>query len=601
MSNGKPPQLAPDSTYDPCGRCTVRHWLGYWVPDRHGLWRDEFGQGRGERNPTMALDPAVKKTLISIASSLARPEELSPGEYFMLRFRSSRGRDLGGTPMVLTQHWWDTVFVPLLLDLERMHVVVHLVRVFRNDVQVRSTMTLPAPVIRSNSGNRASWPLPKSSMRGLLNNLRSRNRRRRSRLSRPLTVGSNLRPSPEASENTFLRGYVSWTDESQSLETVPYASYVRTWSGSRTPGFGRKRRGSLPNNSHSVNLRRVSINNEYRRETRFDLEGDLASDITVFDRYRSQGFAPAEPFHNDSAYDKALKRLLDRSNGMSANLAQDFAQVGMTVNLISDAARRIAGAGRDIKRGNILGAVQTLWRNGTPRFKRGKEPNSFAGDAASNWLALQYGWKPLLQSVQGSMEALARYNLADYSVQKVSASATAKSESVLSHATNDISPTALGETKFKSRTQVKIGVSYRYEDKLLAFLGQTGFTNPLNLAWEILPFSFVADWFLPIGPYLETLSAWHGLTFLDGFITRYTEERVTGAIYFSGQLNINVGSPGLILNEYAGAYRRTWVKLDRTKLNSFPSARPPRFKNPFSVTHALNAVALVQQVFGGKR
>jgi hypothetical protein len=131
---------------------------------------------------------------------------------------------------------------------------------------------------------------------------------------------------------------------------------------------------------------------------------------------------------------------------------------------------------------------------------------------------------------------------------------------------------------------------------LQAFLNQTGFTNPINLLWELLPFSFVADWFLPIGNYLEALTAWNGLEFLDGYQVQFTRESCISAIH--GQ-SIDAGSGGTIQDTQAD-YAREWILLDRTKLTAFPT--PQMSWSPSNglsnVTTAANAIALVHQVFG---
>ena len=46
-----------------------------------------------------------------------------------------------------------------------------------------------------------------------------------------------------------------------------------------------------------------------------------------------------------------------------------------------------------------------------------------------------------------------------------------------------------------------------------------------------------------------------------------------------------------------GSYSRQVVLLDRVKLNAFPTLSFPSFKNPLSLTHASNALALVMSVF----
>ena len=47
-------------------------------------------------------------------------------------------------------------------------------------------------------------------------------------------------------------------------------------------------------------------------------------------------------------------------------------------------------------------------------------------------------------------------------------------------------------------------------------LSQLGLTDPLGIAWELTRLSFVADWFVPIGAWLQARSADTGWTFVQG-------------------------------------------------------------------------------------
>lgn len=42
--------------------------------------------------------------------------------------------------------------------------------------------------------------------------------------------------------------------------------------------------------------------------------------------------------------------------------------------------------------------------------------------------------------------------------------------------------------------------------RMRAYLQILGFNNPLRTIWELTPFSFVIDWFIPIGDFLEQFS-----------------------------------------------------------------------------------------------
>jgi len=400
---------------------------------------------------------------------------------------------------------------------------------------------------------------------------------------------SNVRPSPEVKTSSVYS--VRWREGLgfDSESNIPYDTYRRTWSGSRTPGFRTLKKRALPVNPHHVLLVTQNRSSMYAEKSIPTLPGNRSWTLGDFCDWASLHL-PRTVSHDDNCTNLAVKRVIQRTeSGIEGNIAQDVVQLGQTVRVITDAAERITTAVHATRKGNIPVAVDVLWHGRSPKFKKGKEPDHGA-TAANNWLALQYGWKPLLQDIQGSMEALARLNLADSSVREVTASAKMRT-----HLKEDITDdlyhtTTIGHLSIVQESRCKIGLKYRVENHLRAFLAQTGFTNPINLAWEVLPYSFVVDWFLPIGPYLESLTAFDGLEFWEGYQTNFTRQNIFGVADFTGTL-----APYAVV--YKGEYSSETVKLDREKLFTFPRLSYPKLKNPFSVDHSLNAIALMRSAF----
>lgn len=398
------------------------------------------------------------------------------------------------------------------------------------------------------------------------------------------------RPSPEirtSSLATFRVRHGLGLDQEVPLV---YNTFHRSWTGTTTPGFVKLKKRRLPVNPHSVLLVEQDQPGFYKAA---GLAGGSIETwwITSFCDWASLGL-PRVPSHDEGAYNQAISRVIKRmESGIDGNVAQDIVQMSQTMRTITDSATRIADSVRSVKHGDIFHAADVLWKGRTPVFRKGAKPKRGAA-LADNWLALQYGWKPLLQDIQGSMEALARYNLANDSVREVRASAkVSRTEN------NDIfddynGKVRIGEISHTYLCQVKVGLKYRVNDSLRAFLSQTGFTNPVNLAWEVLPYSFVVDWFLPIGPYLESLSAYDGLEFYEGWISQFSKWSTFGSVDFKGLV-----ASGTEQRVYKGQYSSTSVRLNRDKLPSFPRLTFPNFKNPFSTTHALNAIALVRSAF----
>jgi hypothetical protein len=123
-------------------------------------------------------------------------------------------------------------------------------------------------------------------------------------------------------------------------------------------------------------------------------------------------------------------------------------------------------------------------------------------------------------------------------------------------------------------------------------LSSAGVTNPLLVAWELVPFSFVVDWFLPVGNYVEQLDAMLGYT--QGY---YTSSLLVRADWLDIGRSGKVGST-LIRNTFEGS--KKLIHLNRTAQAGVPLAKLPRFKDPRSLGHMANGLALLAQVFGRK-
>jgi len=228
---------------------------------------------------------------------------------------------------------------------------------------------------------------------------------------------------PYYTEGCDANGVYSLREDSTRIRTTR----SRIWSGVRTPNFGRlKKEGQLPVNPHSVRLFEES-GGVYQYHVK-RLEEPLYYDFGLY--HHSEHYAlPGAPVHSPEASSKAFRRLAKKVGEIEANIAQDLTQYRQTVNLIADSAKRLTGAYRAVRGGNFSEALQILYHPGAGKYSRGKPPSN-ANSAASNWLALQYGWKPLLQDIHGAVEIISRQNRnQEGSLQKVVASASVNSES----------------------------------------------------------------------------------------------------------------------------------------------------------------------------
>lgn len=259
-----------------------------------------------------------------------------------------------------------------------------------------------------------------------------------------------------------------------------------------------------------------------------------------------------------------------RAAQQKVNLAQVFAERQQLVNMVNSTARRIASAYRSIRDRDIAGAFRSLGISKRPNARLNRL------SPAKQWLEIQYGWKPLLSDVYGAVQALEASSGRTF-FEVVGRAKDRKRDRVTS-LNGGTSVGSYRETEVGCRTYLRYSVS----DDVLLQACQVGLNNPLLLAWELLPFSFVADWFLPVGDYISALgTAFSGLSFVDGCTSTKQSRRITHAL--------NVATN---LRAASGVRENVEVTWSRAVHNTTPIPLP-RFKSPFSTAHALNALALL--------
>jgi hypothetical protein len=351
-----------------------------------------------------------------------------------------------------------------------------------------------------------------------------------------------------------------------------------------TPGFRGLSKGQLPVNPFSYTLVRTDD-----MPSSDQLTFPAPSGLVKTDYYGASAYTfftpPPLPGHNSSVKNKAISNLIKKAEeDIAANLAQDFAQFGQLTRLIAGNATKIYNAVRAVKRGDVTTALQSLGADTRTRVHHNSKGTSKAKSTADLLLEIQYGWKPLLSDIDGMMRLLAQSMLKKPKIVTVRSGSnkTIKREVRTSFfpGKEDI---VLDVEEFYS---CRVGVRYTYRSELVSYLQQTGFTNPINLAWEILPGSFIADWFIPIGPYLETLSAWQSKVFCGGFITQFSRGQVSCGFELTNE-------SGGYVRTVKGGYKRTSVEVVREPLGDFPRLALPKPKNPVSAEHAINAIALL--------
>lgn len=308
------------------------------------------------------------------------------------------------------------------------------------------------------------------------------------------------------------------------------------------------------------------------------------------------GVLPLSPRGAANADAIATSKILDKIKNEKINFAQFYAEREQTIRLISQTCRNIAASYAALRRGHIVDAGKVIMGvRPSRRIRRDfrKTHTDDPAEAASRaWLQMQYGWKPLLSDVKGAVEALDTSKQSDLKLFRCQGRGSAiESDIITSSGVNGFDLKCVRTTEYF----VKYTSFHRITASATQMSTSLGLQNPAVLAWELLPYSFVVDWFLPIGEYLSSIDATSGCTFSTG--SRTTVLRQTVEATWTAKGKTEYSPPGNV--KYSGVVRMsmTALSVNRYRLSGFPSPKFPVIKNPISRDHALNAVALLYTSF----
>lgn len=304
---------------------------------------------------------------------------------------------------------------------------------------------------------------------------------------------------------------------------------------------------------------------------RFDSENHFNSLVT-----ESSLNGLASPLAN-----RALIKARGKMKRSDINLGVAFAERNATARLLGDTAGRLGKAFNNLKRGRVRAAMRDLGISNARREPRGS-------NVPNKWLELQYGWKPFLSDVFGACDALSRRDNSDF---RVTATASV---------TNNQTYTRewIGFDAGIGGAQATIGAFCRIdaipENDLKISLASLGVTNPALIVWELVPYSFVVDWALPVGEWLESLDA------LLGYGTSSTSTSTFIRCIWKGVGTTRPPQSGFqTKNEYIESKR--FVKLTRVATSGVPLPTFPGLKDPRSLGHMANGLSLLASAFGRRR
>jgi len=327
------------------------------------------------------------------------------------------------------------------------------------------------------------------------------------------------------------------------------------------------------------------------------LDGNLSGD------YQENPF----PYHlQNKAETGALLKLKEQRS--TADLGLMALEARKTSEMFISTGTVLATSYRLLKRGRVADAMNHLRTRGeTVRSSMRWQPKvkvvTIGGrnytakqyvklskkQVANMWLEMQLGWGPVIADLADVVHDFANVP------PELTYVRVARRESEANSRTFDVD---LYETRVlcvqDTTHRCQVILRYLPTNEFLSTLTGFGLTNPAGQLWEAIPWSFVTDYLIGIGDWLNTLDATLGYRFLDGSVSlTFNETR--------SYLPIPGGdSPYRKLVEFQGmgGYGRYYY-FQRTPYVSTP-VPIPQLKSPFTPVKVLNVLALLSSAFGLK-
>lgn len=290
---------------------------------------------------------------------------------------------------------------------------------------------------------------------------------------------------------------------------------------------------------------------------------------------------------------RAYEKLLGKLRGSHANLAVDAAEGRQTLRMLKSAVQ--------LKKLVFEFVTSVITTRGYKKIRRGPtQGQRRRAYVNGKWLEYRYGWSPLVQTIYDVADAAVKQQLLGLTVLK--ARSGVKKENFIKSGTGSYS-----DPRFQTHIQGSARVEFGGVFDLPSGPNVSDWTslNPAGIAWELVPFSFIADWLIGVGQYLENAENYFLFrnTFRAGYKTYTYIEKRTQTFFGANHYPLRYYFGGGTWNISDDTYDRvrfqstqvTYKKKSRVKLISLPTPYGPRVKVNLNSKRLLDSAALISQ------
>lgn len=191
----------------------------------------------------------------------------------------------------------------------------------------------------------------------------------------------------------------------------------------------------------------------------------------------------------------ALARARSKMAGSDYSFGTSLAEFGDTVDVWVKTISRLYRGFKALKEGKLGKAIDNLRHEPSAKTLDKLKKQKPSKRLSDGYLEFTFGWLPQINDA---------YNVLDVYTKGLS------SRGDFVRKRSGMSGESVDSSNYQRQTGRAV-VSGYVRNERARNLNELGLLNPLATAWEVLPFSFLADWFIPAGTVLGGLTASAGL------------------------------------------------------------------------------------------
>jgi hypothetical protein len=283
-------------------------------------------------------------------------------------------------------------------------------------------------------------------------------------------------------------------------------------------------------------------------------------------------------------FNKLVNDLAEKVRGTSFNPAISFYEAFESLDMIRKNVTTLARAIRALKTGNTLLAWRYLVYGTERRNLPPPAPNKkvrYVDPITGKWLEMRLGWMPLLQDIKTA---------AEYAASFMNEPATKRVKVQIGKGGSSAGPETgiITNPRRKFAVRSLIAIFKETLDSNLSF----SLKHPELLLWEALPYSFVLDYVLPVGDWLQARANASSMNAL--FVDTLFQKDTIGPVGNGYPTTVNGGN---FYEFSAFLYKYQIVSVDRQVYTTLkiPSPEFKPLAKAATVIHCLNSFALLSQ------